>query len=262
MPVKRTVPVWRVGPGGAEHVVVEEAVVEITLNGRTLVRASCLPDSLEDFALGFLASEGLIRDASAVASLDVSADRSKIAVGADVAPDLLVLFRERMAMSSGCGQGASGAAAGAPAVESDARFSPEDLLERMKDLEHASALFRETGGVHAAALTDGKTLAALAEDLGRHNAVDKVIGRCLRQGVPLGRLALLSTGRVSADVCAKAARVGIPVVVSHGAVTSRAVELSLAAGIAVAGFARAHKMNIYTSPWRLGLADPPAPTAG
>ena len=126
----------------------------------------------------------------------------------------------------------------------------------MKDLERASALFRETGGVHAAALTDGRSLVAFAEDIGRHNAVDKVIGRCLRAGVPLGSLAALSTGRVSANVLAKAARVGVPVVASHGAVTSRAIDLALAAGVTVVGFARGQRMNVYTSPWRLGLPDP------
>jgi len=261
MSVKRTVPVWRVGPGGPEHVVVEETVVELALNGRTLVRASCLPAALADFALGFLASEGLIAGPQAVHSIDVSPDSTQIAVRADVDPDRLVLFRERVALSSGCGQGASGAAERLTRVASDARFNPQDLLERMKDLERSSTLFRETGGVHAAALTDGKSLTAFAEDLGRHNAVDKVIGRSLREGAPLGGLALLSTGRVSADVLAKAARAGIPVVVSHGAATSRAIDLARSAGIAVAGFARGQKMNVYTSPWRLGLADAPAPGA-
>jgi FdhD protein len=255
MPVKRTVPVWRIGPGGPEHVVVEEAVVEIALGGRVLVRASCLPEALEDFAVGFLASEGLIAGPQAIASINVSADLRRVDVRADVDPDLLVLFRERMAMSSGCGQGASGAAEGLNPVASDAQFRPEDILDRMKDLEQASALFRETGGVHAAALTDGKTLTAFAEDLGRHNAVDKVIGRSLRAGAALAGQALLSTGRVSADVMAKAVRVGIPVVASHGAATSRAIELALAADIAVVGFARGRKMNVYTSPWRLGLAE-------
>jgi len=255
MPVKRTVPVWRIGPGGPEHVVVEEAVVELALGGRVFVRASCLPEALEDFAVGFLASEGLIAGPQAIAAISVSADSRRVDVRADVDPDLLVLFRERMAMSSGCGQGASGAAEGLKPVASDARFSPDCLLDRMKDLEQASALFRETGGVHAAALTDGKTLTAFAEDLGRHNAVDKVIGRRLRAGAALAGQALLSTGRLSADVLAKAARVGIPVVASHGAATSRAIELAQAAGIAVVGFARGRKMNVYTSPWRLGLAE-------
>jgi len=259
MPVKRTVRVWRVGPGAAKDTVVEESVVALVLGGRLLVRSSCLPEALEDFAVGFLASEGLVDSLRAVEAVVVSPDAARIDVRADVDPDRIVLFRERLAQSSGCGQGTSQASGDLPHVASDARFRVEDLLARMKDLEHASALFRETGGVHAAALTDGRSLVAFAEDIGRHNAVDKVIGRCLRAGIPLGSQAVLSTGRVSADVLAKAARVGVPVVASHGAVTSRAIDLALAAGVTVVGFARGQRMNVYTSPWRLGLAEPPGP---
>jgi FdhD protein len=255
MSVKRSVRVWRIGPGGPEHVVIEETIAELVLNGRTLVRAGCLPDALEDFALGFLASEGLIAGPEAVASLSVSPDSRRIEVRAAVEPDLLVAFRERLALSTGCGRGASAAAESLPQVASDAQFTPDDLLDRMKDMDAAGVLFRETGGVHAAAATDGRTLLAFAEDLGRHNAVDKVIGRCLRQKIPLAGLALLSTGRLSADVLAKAARAGVPVVVSRGAVTSLAIQLAGPAGIAAAGFARARKMNVYTAPWRLGLAE-------
>ncbi|MBM4020072.1 MAG: formate dehydrogenase accessory sulfurtransferase FdhD [Planctomycetes bacterium] len=273
MPVKRTVPVRRVGPGlprhrpggpgGPEHTVIEEAIVEVVLNGRVLVRAGCLPEALDDFALGFLASEGLIAGPGAVTAISVSPDQGRVEVRAEVDPDLLVAFRERLAISTGCGRGASSAAEDLPTVASDARFEAHDLLDRMKDMDAAGDLFRETGGVHAAAATDGRTLLAFAEDLGRHNAVDKVIGRCLRRGRAchgvalagraLADLAILSTGRLSADILAKAARVGVPVLVSRGAVTARAIQLAAQAGIAAVGFARARRMNVYTAPWRLGL---------
>jgi FdhD protein len=257
MPVKRTVPVWRVGPGEREHSVIEEAIVEVVLNGRTLVRAGCLPEALEDFALGFLASEGLIHSPADVESLAVLLPEKRIEVRAAVDPDLLVKFRERLALSTGCGRGASAVAEGLPRVSSEATFNPDDLSERMKEMDHASTLFRETGGVHAAAATDGRTLLAFAEDLGRHNAVDKVLGRCLREGRALAALAILSTGRLSGDILAKAARVGVPVVASRGAVTSLAIELAGPADIATVGFARAGRMNVYTAPWRLGLAERP-----
>jgi FdhD protein len=147
----------------------------------------------------------------------------------------------------------------------------------MKDLLDGSALFRETGGVHAAAVTDGRALDTFAEDIGRHNAVDKAIGQCRRGRTggqppcppkrPAGRRAekaaaaffasraLLVTGRASADILAKAARVGLPVVASRGAVTSRAIEAAAAARVALVGFARAGRMNVYTAAWRLGLGE-------
>ena len=255
------VPVWRVGPPrpgakGSEprDTVIREGLVELALNGRPLVRASCLPVALDDFALGFLAGEGLIDGPQTVWSVAVSPDAAKVEIRASVDPDRLALFLERLATSSGCGGGAAAVAAALPVCTSDACFRPEDLSERMKEFERASTLFRETGGVHAAAVTDGRAIEAFAEDIGRHNAVDKVVGRCLREGIPLARRAILSTGRLSSDILAKAARTGVPVAVSAGAVTSRAIELARGADIAAVGFARARRMNVYTAPWRLGLA--------
>jgi FdhD protein len=216
---------------------------------------NCLPDALEDLILGFLASEGLVAGPGAVHQMRVSADRTKIEAHADVDPYRLVAFKERLAISSGCGGGASATPEDVSRSRSPASFRPADISSRMTELHHASPLFRETGGVHAAAVTDGLVLSAFAEDLGRHNAVDKTIGRCLTRGIALDQRALLTTGRLSADILSKAIRVGLPVVVSRGAVTSRAIELAGSADVAAVGFARGYEMNVYTAPWRLGLAE-------
>jgi FdhD protein len=247
--------VWRVGAAGESDAVIVERAVELVLGGRVLVRIQCLPERLEDLAVGFLRTEGLIESPRAIAGCRVAPDGGRIEVRADVDPDRLVLFRERVATSSGCGSGASAAADALPRLTSDARFAPEEIFARMKDLLQASALFRETGGVHAAALTDGRTLGVFAEDIGRHNAVDKAVGAALRQGADLAALALLTTGRASSDIVAKAVRAGIPAVVSRGAVTSRAIELGRSADAAVVGFARGDRMNVYTAAWRFGLAN-------
>ncbi|MGB2936677.1 MAG: formate dehydrogenase accessory sulfurtransferase FdhD [Phycisphaerae bacterium] len=252
----RTARVWRVGADGEFDTVIVERAVELVLNGRVLVRTSCLPDRLEDLALGFLCTEGLIAGPAAITECNVAPDGGRVEIRADVDPDRLVLFRERVAISSGCGSGASAAAEALTPVASDARFSPEDLLAQMKDLLQASVLFRETGGVHAASLTDSQTLLVFAEDIGRHNAVDKAIGGALRQGVDLGSAALLTTGRASSDIVAKAVRAGLPAVVSRGAVTSRAIELARSADAAVVGFARGRRLNVYTAAWRFGLMNP------
>jgi len=253
--------VWCVGAEGEADTVIVERAVELVLAGRVLVRVQCLPERLEDLAFGFLRTEGLIESPRAIAECRVTPDGGRIEVRADVDPDRLVLFRERVAMSSGCGSGASAAATALARLASEARFDPEEVLARMKDLLQASVLFRETGGVHAAALTDGRTLRAFAEDIGRHNAVDKAVGAALREGLDLARLALLTTGRASSDIVAKAVRAGLPAVVSRGAVTSRAIELGRSADAAVAGFARGDRMNIYTAAWRLGLDTPPHDTS-
>jgi len=251
--ILREVPVRRLGSDERTHSVIREHLVRMTLNGRVLIRLSCLPDALEDLARGFLLSEGIVDSTDAVSELTVSPGRETIAVKAEVDPYRFVAFRQRLAMSSGCGGGASCVDEELPSCASDARFEPGELSDRMKELQHASDVFRETGGVHCAAATDGTTLLAFAEDIGRHNAVDKTIGRCLAEHIDLASVAILTTGRLSADILSKAIRAGVPVVVSRGAVTSRAIELAEPARVAAVGFARGRDMNVYTAPWRLGL---------
>ena len=253
--VLRKVPVRHVAADGQTHSVIREELVQLVLNGRLLIRLSCLPEALEDLTLGFLVSEGLIESTDAVSEITLSPDRATVGIKAEVDPYRLVAFRRHLALSSGCGGGASRVEDELPHCESTMRFDPADVSERMKELQHASALFRETGGVHCAAVTVGTELLAFAEDLGRHNAVDKTIGRALAENVDLSRTAILTTGRLSADILSKAIRAGVPVVVSRGAATSRAIDLAAAANVAAVGFARGRDMNVYTAAWRLGLGD-------
>ncbi len=259
----RDVPVRRVGPPrpgrsgrgdeGRDTVIVEHRV-QVVLNARPLLWINCLPEGLEALAAGFLVSEGLLDGPDAVDEITVAPDLARVDVRGRVDPDRLVTFRERLSITSGCGGGASAGDEALPPSRSDAAFRPEDLIERLGEMAAASALFRDTGAVHLAAATDGESLTAYAEDIGRHNAVDKTIGRCLLRGEPLAERAILTTGRASADIVAKAARAGLPVVVSRGATTSRAIELARLANLTVVGFARRGRMNAYTAPGRLGLA--------
>ena len=257
--VTETTPVWRLSKGAGDHRVVRETVVAFMLNGRLLIRVSCLAHTLEDFALGFLASEGLVNGPQDISEVAVAKDLTSLSVRAEVDPYRLVAFRQRLAMSSGCGGAAACVEEDLPPVDSDARFRPEDLGERMSELQHASVLFRETGGVHCSGVTDGATLFAFAEDVGRHNAVDKTMGRSLAEGIALDSVALLTTGRLSGDILSKVIRVGVPVVVSRGAATSRAIGLARASGITAVGFARGRDMNVYTAAWRLGLSKEETP---
>jgi len=128
----------------------------------------------------------------------------------------------------------------------------------MGELQRASPLFSSTGGVHLAALSRGDGLLDVAEDIGRHNAVDKVIGKALRgagQSADLPNLTLLTTGRLSSEIATKAVRVGLPVVISRSAPTSAAVELAREADLCLVGFARGRRLNVYSAPWRLGILE-------
>ena len=270
--VLREVPAWRLSNLGqarpsagspvkrrSEQVVVEAAVA-LTVNGRTLLRFACLPDRLDDLALGFLVDEGLIERPEQVKTLNTGDD--EIRVEADIDFAKLVNFFESVTMVSGCGRaGTSGGPGTMAPVASTARFSPEACLAMMGELERASRLFKATGGVHLAALSAGDGLLDVAEDIGRHNAVDKVIGRALRQacespGQPaLGEVMLLTTGRLSSEIVTKAHRIGVPVVVSRSAPTTAAVDRARQADLCLVGFARGRRLNVYSAPWRLGIAE-------
>ena len=261
----RDVPVRRVGPprpGGtgtgepSRDAVIVEHRVQIVLNGRPLLWINCLPEALAHLAVGFLVSEGLLDGPDAIAELTVAPDLARVHVHGSVDPDRLVVFRDRLSITSGCGSGASAAEATLPVCRSRARFRPGDLTDRIGEMAAASTLFRNTGGVHVAGVSDGASLSSFAEDIGRHNAVDKAVGSCLLHGAPLAERAILTTGRASADILAKAARAGLPVVVSRGAVTTRAIALARAAEVTLVGFARRGRMNVYTAAYRLGLDEP------
>jgi len=269
LPIVVEVATWRLAGLGVEagedaerpvrrtERVVREATVALSVNGRTLLRFACLPNRLAELAVGFLASEGLIDTPDQVKAVEVAGD--DIRVSADVPFDRFVQFFESVSMVSGCGRAGSSAGADqVPRVTSKTSFSPEVCLSMMRELERGSELFKATGAVHLAALSAGDGLLDVAEDIGRHNAVDKVIGKALRGesgAAGLGDLMLLSTGRLSAEIASKAVRVRLPMVISRSAPTSAAVELARNADLCLVGFARAHRLNVYSAGWRLGLGD-------
>jgi len=140
---------------------------------------------------------------------------------------------------------------GVSAVGSEARFSYGGLCALMDGLRGSSLLFEKSGGTHSAALFDGNAVTLLAEDIGRHNAVDKVLGAAFMGGADLSVHALGVTGRVSSEILLKCVRTGIPCVVSRGAPTSLAVELAERFKVTLAGFARGRRFNLYSNSHRI-----------
>ena len=139
-----------------------------------------------------------------------------------------------------------------PKVEDTARFSPQVISECVRNLNFLAGTFRKTGGVHAAALyTHQGTLIAFAEDVGRHNAIDKVIGLALQQGRSFVGTIVASTGRLTGDIVLKAARMKIPLVASLAAAIDSGVEVAAKTGVTLVGFVRGDRMTVYTSPERI-----------
>jgi FdhD protein len=240
-------------PGGAEQdLVAVEEPLEIRLGGRPVAVTMRTPGHDEELALGFCVSEGL-RPEQARLPDDLGANAVEVdAPGFDPAR----LQRSFYTTSSCgvCGKGALEAVAvDAPRVEGDLRV-PASLLTRLPErLRSAQEAFAVTGGLHASGLFDlSGELLCLREDVGRHNALDKVVGWAFLQGrLPLTETVLCLSGRLSFELVQKAAVAGCPILVAVGAPSSLAVELGRDRGITLCGFVRDGRLNIYSEPWRV-----------
>lgn len=201
--------------------VIREYAFALTYNGILLEEGTCLPLGLEDMARGFLLTEGHVAGAGQIRSIQVGTDGMIRAEGTWGAPPL-----EERRLPAG-------------------RWEAERVMDQAEGFLEASALFQATGSVHSALLTVGRQR-FYAEDLGRHNAIDKAVGMAMAAGADLGQSILYTSGRLPFGMAAKAVRAGIPVVVSRSAPTDLTLELAQKTGLTVIGFARGGRMNLYT----------------
>jgi FdhD protein len=241
-------------PGGARahDVVAVEEPLEIRIGGEPVAVTMRTPGHDEELALGFCLSEGLApEDASlpddfAANAIDVRAP--------SVDPDRLRRSFYTTSSCGVCGKGALEAVAvEAPRVTSPLRV-PATLVAELPDrLRAAQAAFAATGGLHATGLfRPGGELLCAREDVGRHNAMDKVVGWAFREGLlPLAEAILCVSGRISFELVQKAAVAGCPVLVAIGAPSSLAVELAEDRGITLCGFVRDGRVNVYSEAWRI-----------
>jgi FdhD protein len=246
------VDVVRVPPGETTDVVAVEEPLEIRIGGRPVAVTMRTPGNDEELALGFALSEGL-QPAAARVPDDLAANTIELdALGFD--PDRLARSFYTSSSCGVCGKGALEAVAvEAPRVESDLRVAAAVLAMLPERLRDAQPAFDATGGIHATGLfaADG-TLLCLREDVGRHNAMDKVIGWAFREGrLPLSHAVLCVSGRLSFELVQKAAVAGCPLLAAVGAPSSLAVELAADRGVTLCGFVRGGRMNVYTEPWRV-----------
>jgi FdhD protein len=241
-------------PGGAtdrDDLAVEEPL-EIRVNGGPVAVTMRTPGHDEELALGFLLSEG-VRPRDASLTDDLAANTVDVTVdGFDPEP-----LRRNFYTTSSCGVCGKGAleavAVEAPRVDSELRVSAAFVSELPDRLREAQPTFAATGGLHATGLfsADGE-LVCVREDVGRHNAFDKVIGRAFLDGLlPLADHVVCVSGRLSFELVQKGAVAGVPILVAVGAPSTLAVELARDRGITLCGFVREGRMNVYTEPGRI-----------
>jgi FdhD protein len=136
-------------------------------------------------------------------------------------------------------------------VESKTKISALEVFELVKEFQHRSQLFKATGGVHSAALCNAKSILIFSEDIGRHNAIDKIFGECILKDIPTGNRILVTSGRVSSEILLKAAKRDIPLLISKSAPTDLGVKLANDLGVTLIGFVRGKRMNVYANDWRV-----------
>jgi FdhD protein len=232
--------------------VIEEAVITINVNTEEFVTIMCSPLEQDRLALGFLRNEGLIEGMADVDHVHISEDGCCVDVWLKRPFDP----PKRQIITSGCGGGVTfeNTPNGFEPIRTDLNLSPEQLFLGFKKLHVPGSLHARARGVHTAGLTDGETIVAMAEDVGRHNAVDKLTGACMLEGIETRGLALLTTGRVSSEMLRKGAMMGCPIIASRTSPTSRSIAMAEAWGVTLAGYVRRGSMRVYTGPERLGFS--------
>jgi len=200
--------------------VVREQPLTVYVNGERFLTLLCTPMKLDALVLGYLWMEKVIGGLEDVTALSVS----EVDGRADVTLSRPVTLPTERILTSGCGGGITFRIDPRlfTRLDSPLRVRPADLAARMKDLYGEAVQYQASRGIHGAALSDGEQLLVVAEDVGRHNAVDKIKGEALLQGTPTADRILLSTGRVSSEMLLKAARMGVPIIASRTSNAARA----------------------------------------
>ncbi len=251
-PIQR---ITREGKQDTEDIVTTELPLTIILNHRELVTLLCSPAELEFLAIGFLFSEGLIKNKEEIKKIIVDDQKGVVRVETEDGKEPANERLFQRLITSGCGKGASfysdADVQGLVKVESRIGISAVEIFALVKEFQHRSQIYRATGGVHSAALCDTGSILLFSEDIGRHNAIDKIFGECLLKDIPTNDRIIITSGRISSEILLKVAKRDIPILISKSAPTNLGVKLAKDLGVTVIGFVRGERMNVYTHGWRV-----------
>jgi len=236
-----------------EGKVISETSVSLTVNGSLWLSWMCTPLELEDLAVGFLFNEGIVETIREVEIVHLCDNGQNVDVWLNHPTEKPLTWRK----TSGCSGGMTSEDAHnrTRALPNGDMIPAEKLLVWMEQLFESQQLYRQTRGVHCSLLTDGEKVIAFAEDIGRHNTLDKIAGKLLRQSLAPRRRILLTTGRISSEMLQKATRIGASILISRTSPTSLSIQLAERYGITLIGYARRNQFNLYTHPQRVHFGD-------
>jgi len=249
---------YRDGWATVQAEVIQEILLTLYVNGREIASIMCSPRDQDFLALGFLKNEGLIGKLSELQALTISRNGCCV----DMWLDHAVPAPRRVVITSGCGGGVTfeDPSVGLTPLTARTTISPGELFQRFNELHLPDSLHARARGVHAAGLSDGARILAMAEDIGRHNTIDKLCGVCLAYGIATPGRILLATGRVSSEMLRKGALMGCPIIASRNSPTSMSIAMAEAWNITLVGYVRQGSLRAYAHPERLrtdGSIQPP-----
>jgi FdhD protein len=242
-----------------EDYVAEEVPIYIIINKKPYATIMCTPKDLKELVMGHLLSEGTVKAVEEIQEITIKEEsvcHVKLKLGVDIESRLKLASRLYRVIPSACGGPYSPQILKRlKPVQSAVKVKAEIIQDRVKYLNRMAETFRKTGGVHVAAVykADGN-LVAIAEDVGRHNAVDKALGKAAMAKVAFSDCFLALSGRLTADIVLKAARIGVPIIASIAAALDSEIEIAKIAGLTLIGFVRGTRMNVYNAPERVLLS--------
>ena len=251
-PIQR---ITREGKKNTEDIVTRELPLTIIFNNRELVTLLCSPIDLRYLAVGFLSSEGLLNSRDEIKNIMVDDRRGVVRVETEGGEEPDVEILPKRLITSGGGRGtypySISDVKNQAKIESQIQISSSEVFALVKEFQNRSQIFKTTGGVHSAALCDAKNILVFSEDIGRHNAIDKVFGECIWKDMPAVDRIIITSGRISSEILLKVAKRNIPVLVSKSAPTNLGVRLANNLEVTLIGFVRGERMNIYSNGWRI-----------
>lgn len=247
------------GPGGPRPVSIEairEVPLTIYLNDREVVTLLCTGKYPRHLAVGFLKSDALLTDPSQLKDIDVRDEDGRITARVTVSHDPWEGGRTiQRSITSGCGKGTNFdrnvETISRRTVHSDLKVTPAQILALAAELKHRSTLYGRTRGCHNSSLCTPREMLLFREDIGRHNAIDMIVGQCFLEGADTGDKMIVSTGRVASEILLKTVRIGVSVLASTAVATSFSVELARKIGLTLIGNIKADSFWVYNDPGRI-----------
>ena len=259
LPLKTECAIWhydRTGFTDRVDVVVTEYALTIYVNDQEMATVVCSPEHMDDFVIGFLASEGVIRFVDQVKSININLHSGTVRVKTTSSVNFNQAFYNKRYIASCCGKSRQmfyfyNDVHTAKRTEDKVKITPGQIFFLIDAMQESAQLFQETGGAHIASLCTAEEVLVSRTDIGRHNALDKLYGYALHHDLSLAGKIVTFSGRLSSEILLKVAKIGVGIVLAKSAPTALALDIAEEMNITTVGFVREGSFNVYTHPWRV-----------